>query len=186
MSEWEALRPDDAAVLLCDLDAPWWIAGGWSLDLFLGTELRPHKDLDVAVLRRDQRRVFDALGGWELAVAHGGALTAWEGDELPDGRHGVCARPRDAERWRLELVFDDADGDTWRYRRDARVTRPLSSLGPAGGPQPPEVTLLYKARDAGHEHDWAAVVPRLGAPARAWLADAVALAHPESPYRDRL
>jgi aminoglycoside-2''-adenylyltransferase len=186
MSEWEPLRPDDAAVLLRDLAAPWWIAGGWSLDLFLGEELRPHKDLDVAVLRRDQRRVFDALAGWELAVAHDGALTEWQGEELPDGRHGVWGRPRAAERWQLEIVFDDAAGDTWRYRRDARVTRPLSSLGPAGGPQPPEVTLLYKARDDGHERDWDAVAPRLDDAARTWLADAVALAHPESPYRDRL
>jgi hypothetical protein len=186
MNEWEPLRPDDAAVLLRGLDAPWWIAGGWSLDLFVGRELRTHKDLDVAVLRRDQRRVFDALTGWELAVAYDGALDVWEGEELPDDRHGVWARPRDAARWQLELVFDDADGDMWRYRREPRVTRPLASLGPVGGPQPPEVTLLYKARDAGHERDWDAVAPLLDDAARSWLTDAVALAHPASPYRERL
>ena len=59
MSEWESLRPDAAVELLRDLDVPWWIAGGWSLDLFLGYELRPHEDLDVAVLRRDHLRLAD-------------------------------------------------------------------------------------------------------------------------------
>ena len=186
MSEWEPLRPDDAAVLLRDLDVPWWIAGGWSLDLFLGEETRPHEDLDVAVLRRDQRRVFDSLAGWELAIAYDGTLTAWSGEPLPVECNSVWARPGSAACWQLELVLDDADGDTWRYRRDARVTRSLASLGPAAGPQPPEVTLLYKARDPGHERDWDAVVPKLDAVARTWLAAAVAVAHPESPYRGRL
>ena len=186
MSEWESLHPRDATDILRSLDAPWWIAGGWSLDLFLGTQLRPHKDLDVAVLRRDQRRVFDSLPGWELAVSHGGTLEPWDGSLLPADRHGLWARPRGAERWQLELVLDEADGETWRYRRDPRVTRPLASLGAAGSALPPEIALLYKARDPGHERDWDAVVPQLDEPARAWLVGAVATAHPESPYLGRL
>jgi hypothetical protein len=187
VKQWEPLRPEDAAELLRDLDAPWWIAGGWSLDLFLGYDSRPHKDLDVAVLRRDQRRVFEALAdAWVLEVAHDGGLTPWDGSLLPDDRHGVWARPRGAARWQLELVFDEADGEVWEYRRDRRVTRSLVSLGPSGGPQPPEVTLLYKARDAGHKRDWQEVAPRLDDSARWWLAEAIAVAHPESPYLELL
>jgi len=186
MNDWKPLRPGDAVELLRDLDAPWWIAGGWSLDLFLGEELRAHKDLDVAVLRRDQRRLFEALPGWELVAAHDGRLEPWDGAPLAPDRHGLWARPRGAGRWQLEFVLDDAGGDTWRYRREPRVNRPLASLGPPGGAQPPEVALLYNAEEPGHERDWDAVVPRLEADARAWLAGAVADAHPESPYRGRL
>ena len=138
------------------------------------------------MLRRDQRRVFDALRGWELAVAHDGGLERWDGSPLHAGRHCLWARPQGAERWHLEVVLDDADGETWRYRRDARVTRPLAAFGPAGGALPPEVALLYKAKLPGEERDWDAVVPRLDEQARTWLADAVAIAHPESPYRGRL
>jgi len=58
VSEWEPLRPDDAVELLRGLDVPWWIAGGWSLDLFLGYESRPHVDLDVeGRLHQTQERV---------------------------------------------------------------------------------------------------------------------------------
>jgi len=182
VNDWESLRPEAATRLLRDLDAPWWIAGGWALDLFVGEQLREHKDLDVAVLRRDQRRVFDALPGWELAVAHDAALDMWDGSLLPTGTHAVWARPCGVDRWQLEFVFDEAHGETWRYRRDLRVTRPLASLGAPGGGLAPEVALLYKAKLPGQERDWEAVVPRLDEAARRWLADAVALAHPESPY----
>jgi hypothetical protein len=165
MSEWESLRPEDAAELLGGLDAPWWIAGGWALDALAP---RAHEDLDVMVLRRDLDAVVAALPGWEL----------------DDKGNSVWARPNGAERWHLELVLDEADGDTWRYRRDARVTRPLDSLGAPRGPLVPEVVLLYKAKDDGEKAraDFAAVVPQLSADARAWLRDAVALAHPESPH----
>jgi hypothetical protein len=186
VSDWEPLHPGDATGILRSLAAPWWIAGGWALDLFVGRRLRAHKDLDVAVLRRDQRCVFDALPDWELAVAHGGVLEPWDGSLLPPDRHGLWARPRGEERWQLEFVLDEVDGETWRYRRDARVTRPLASLGPVGGALPPEVVLLYKATLAGQEQDWDAVVPRLDEAAHTWLADAVATAHPTSSYLERL
>ena len=166
MSEWEALRPEDAVELLDGLDAPWWIAGGWALDALAP---RAHEDLDVMVLRRDLARVVAALPGWEL----------------DDKGNSVWARPRGAERWHLEFVLDDADGDTWRYRRDTRVSRPLDSLGAPRSPLAPEVVLLYKAKDDGEKarSDFATVVPLLDAEARAWLRDAVALAHPDSPHR---
>jgi hypothetical protein len=47
-------------------DAPWWIAGGWALDLWIGSESRPHRDLDVAILRGDQKKLHENFDGWEL------------------------------------------------------------------------------------------------------------------------
>lgn len=44
----------NVAHLLADFGRPWGFCGGWAIDLFLGQEIRPHKDIDVAVLRRDQ------------------------------------------------------------------------------------------------------------------------------------
>ncbi|MCL4541605.1 MAG: hypothetical protein M1396_04620 [Chloroflexi bacterium] len=47
-----AVRP--VATLLTDFDRPWFIAGGWAIDLFLGRQTRAHKDVEIAVLRQDQ------------------------------------------------------------------------------------------------------------------------------------
>jgi hypothetical protein len=39
---------------LAGYDGPWWIGGGWAIDLFVGSSPREHDDVDVVVLRRDQ------------------------------------------------------------------------------------------------------------------------------------
>jgi hypothetical protein len=158
------MRPARARELLVGLDAPWWIAGGWALDLYLGTE-GPHGDLDVMVLRRDERCVHAALPGWELREASASAL--W-------------ARPAGTEPWQLELVLDDADGDEWTYRRDPRVRRPLAGIGWESDGLPvlvPEIALLFKAT-APERSRFDEVAPALDAAARAWLREALELAHP--------
>jgi hypothetical protein len=38
---------------LSSVDAPWWVTGGWALDVFLWSTARAHADLDIGVLRRD-------------------------------------------------------------------------------------------------------------------------------------
>lgn len=39
----------------------WWIHGGWGMDALLGTETRPHDDLDLAVARDDIDRLEASL-----------------------------------------------------------------------------------------------------------------------------
>jgi Aminoglycoside-2''-adenylyltransferase len=41
--------------LLRDAPFPWWIAGGWAIDLFVARPTRAHHDLDVELLRRRDR-----------------------------------------------------------------------------------------------------------------------------------
>ena len=39
-----------------------WIDGGWSVDALLGKQLRPHKDLDIAMQWKDVPRLREFLG----------------------------------------------------------------------------------------------------------------------------
>ena len=73
--------------------APWAIAGGWALDLFVGHELRPHADIDVAILRADQQQLRAQLSGRIEKVVEG-QLADW----LPSGS------------------FDATRGSVGRYR----------------------------------------------------------------------
>jgi hypothetical protein len=52
--------------LLAALRAPWWVAGGWALDLFLGKVTRAHKDLDIGIGRKNAAMAVAALSGWEM------------------------------------------------------------------------------------------------------------------------
>lgn len=65
------LTPQTAALAsvaeaLDSADLEHWFFGGWGVDLWVGRVTRPHEDIDVLVLRREQPRVDAALtaAGW--------------------------------------------------------------------------------------------------------------------------
>ena len=37
---------------------PWFIAGGWAIDLFLNSETRLHDDIEIGIYRKDQMKLF--------------------------------------------------------------------------------------------------------------------------------
>lgn len=192
LGPWESLRPDEALPLFADFDGPWWVGGGWAIDLFLGRETRPHADLDIVVLRDHQQAVREALPGWELWQAHDGELTRWDEDDLPAEVHGVWTRPDAASPWKLEVLFDERAADDWVSRRSPEVTMPLGHLGKVnadGVPYVvPEVVLLYKAKHLRphDEADFEAALPKLGIGARCWLAAALEVVHPDHPWIGRV
>jgi len=61
---WSPLDPAALPDLLAGVGAPWWLAGGWAIDAFVGRVTRVHEDIDVLVLRRDQAAFRSALTSW--------------------------------------------------------------------------------------------------------------------------
>jgi Aminoglycoside-2''-adenylyltransferase len=187
---WEPLGVEEVAELLGDLRAPWWVAGGWALDAFIGRQTREHGDVDVGVLRRDQLVVQEHLGTWDLQAADPpGRLRPWQrGEILPETVHDIWCRASSQASWGLQLMLDEAEENEWLYRRMPSVRRTLESLvwWQDGIPYlKPEVQLLYKAgrRSRKSEADFDACLPHLEAPQRTWLANALALANPGHPWR---
>src|ERR1700687_3803190 len=80
---WRAVDPTTGARWFAALQVPWWIAGGWALDLYLGTRSRAHADLDIGVFRRDITTVLAALSSWEIGAAKDGALARLRVGEAP-------------------------------------------------------------------------------------------------------
>lgn len=182
---WEPATPAEVAALFAGVDAPWWIAGGYAIELAVGRPVRDHSDIDVLLLRRDQLVAQQALAGWEWWAADPpGTLRPWtEGEVLPDDVHDIWCRPGPDRPWRVQLMLDEASGDTWVSRRNPRVQRPVASLGAVtddGIPYlAPEIQLFYKAkqRRPKDEADFAAALPLLDAVQRAWLTDAITATH---------
>ena len=186
---WEPLAPDDVRPVLAGLVAPWWVTGGWGVDLRLGRGSRPHEDLDVAVLRRDADDVRRHLAAWDVHLVHSqGVLRPWHvGEPVPARAHNAWCRRAPGEPWSLELLFEDATGDEWVYRRDARIRRPLRELGD-GNLLALDVTLLYKSARprASDEADFTATRAVLDDAEREWLAAALRTAAPGHPWLARL
>lgn len=194
LDAWAPLMPSAVGAELTGWAAPWWIAGGHALELALGRSWRAHGDIDVLVLRPSADELHGTLTGWELWAADPpGRLRFWPAAEpLPDHVHDIWCRRTSSPAWELQLMVDEAAGGEWRSRRDGRVRAPVAALGrvSAGGLPylRPEIQLFYKAkgRRPKDEADFAVVAPALDAAARAWLDRALALAHPDHPWRAAL
>lgn len=191
---WEPLEPEDIVPLLAGLTVPWWVAGGWALDLFVGHPTRRHEDLDVALLRRDQGALHRHLSGWELRLAtpHG-RLRPWDGHHLGPPVHGIWARRQATPdgMWTCEFLLDESDGDRWLYRRAPHVTRALADVGLERDGIPylaPGIALLFKSTELTPvvTADFNAVEPHLDAAERLWLRDALATCYGDHPWLQRL
>lgn len=176
------MQPHDLAALLVEINVPWWIAGGWALDLFLGFQTRPHGDLDVGILRRDTASVMAGLSEWEIFEATSGVLYRLGDNERPRAEvNSLWCRRCNAPDWSLELMLDEADGDEWVFRRLPAIRMSLTSAirhTADGIPYlAPEIQLLYKARRprAQDQDDFDRVLQGLKAYQRVWLYEALSM-----------
>jgi hypothetical protein len=181
---WRATHPREASAYLTAFTHRWWIAGGWALDLFLGTEGRPHKDLDIGILRRDAPDVMAGMSSFEFFEAMDGKLYRLESEAPRTNVHCLWGRPFGTEEWVLELLLDESERGDWVFRRDSRIRYPLDLLVQYDSNQipyvAPEIQLLYKASRtrAEDETDFERTVPHLSPRAQAWLRRAVATLDP--------
>jgi hypothetical protein len=190
---WRPLAPSDVEKIFAPLGIDWWVAGGFAVDLFLGRETRHHGDIDVATLRRDVEALRQLLDAYEFFIAHDGRLIPWHGDDLEPAHHQFWARPPDDTAWSFEVLLEGTDGPKWIYRRDPRITLPLTRFGeatPDGIPYTkPEVALLYKSNSIDvprNAADFTAAAPHLSPNARRWLHDAIAVTNPHHPWLAQL
>jgi hypothetical protein len=168
---------------------PWWVAGGWALDLYLQKVSRAHKDLDIGIFRKDAASVIAALSGWQFFEASEGVLSPLAVGITPRAEvNSLWCKRVNAAHWQLELMLDEADGESWVFRRDPRITRPLSSAirrNPEGiAYLAPEIQLLYKARAtrAEDQADFSLVARHLDRDARTWLRESLMHTDSEHPW----
>jgi hypothetical protein len=185
---WAAWHPTDALRALAGVEAPWYVAAGWSIDLWLGGGHREHEDLELAVPSARFREFVQPLAraGLELypLVEDRAVPLAEVGSEALAESHQTWALERAAGVWRVDLFREPSEGGTWIARRDESIRMPYEELIRFTTDRipyaRPEVTILFKAKHTREKDDadFAAVLPRLGDAERRWLANALALVHP--------
>jgi len=191
---WEPLSLEEVKRLFGTVAAPWWVAGGRALDMYLVHETRKHDDLEVAVLRRDQLSFRDVLAKWDVQIARAGELIPWKrGETITKGEdHEIWARETPDGPWRLELVLEESEGKRWMYRGNPRVGLNVADLGrrDAYGIEfmRPEVALLYKSASPRpvDETDFLYVLPRLDVAQRGWLCGALYTIDPTHRWLERM
>ena len=191
---WDPAPLSEVTALFSRVRVPWWVAGGYAIELAVGHAFREHGDVDVLLLRRDQPAVQEALSSWDWWAADPpGTLRPWQrGEILPAGIDDVWCRPSAATPWRIQVMLDESQGDEWISRRNGAVRRAIADLGavsPEGVPYlVPEVQLFAKAWGTRpkDEQDFAAALPVLDDTQRRWLAKALETTYGRHPWLDRL
>jgi hypothetical protein len=172
-----------AVKFLADYDRPWAVCGGWAIDLFLNCVTRPHKDVDFAVLRKDQLVIQEYLStrGWTLEKAINGQLLPWQvGEWINLPVHTIWCKNPNASPDFVELLFNEVDESNFHFRRDTSITLPVDKTvisSPSGIPiLAPEIVLLYKSKNvetSPYVGEFKKVLPKLSHEARDWFATAL-------------
>jgi hypothetical protein len=201
LAAWRSWRPREVARLLAGVEVPWYVAGGWAIDLFLGAERREHEDLEIGVPAARFGDVASALARFELYVVgpdpggpsgRGLATPVAEAGELLETHQQTWVLERGPCVWRLDVFREPSDGDCWVCRRDEQIRMPYEQLieeTSDGIPYArPEVILLFKAKAARakDDDDLAAVLPALEPQRRRWLVEALERVHPGHRWLARL
>lgn len=182
-------EPFRIAEIFNSFPAPWGFCGGWAVDLFLDRPVRPHKDVDIAILRRDQLLLQTLLteAGWVLDVAFKGTLTSWQsGDVLELPKHGIWGRHSSFQPSFLEVLLNEAANSRFLFRRNTALSLPIEQTflrTESGLPiLAPEIVLLYKAGETDRPEnttDMEALVPALSAQQRRWFVESLTALNPQ-------
>ena len=178
--------------LLKDARKPWWVAGGWAIDLYLDNQTRTHGDIEIAIARSDQGYFRALLEPWSFAKCdpdRDGLQLPWkEGEYLEPPIHEIHACSKGTELREFEILLNEFSGDCWRFRRDRSITMPVAQLScktEEGIPFfAPEVVLLYKAKATQEKdrRDFLSVVGSLDRKRRQWLKVSLEKCHPDHEW----
>jgi hypothetical protein len=191
--QWCPLSIEEVADRFSSVATPWWIAGGYAIDLLVGWETRQHDDLDIEMFRKDRGSLVDAFPGWDLYSVGSGGLVPWEpGSTIAPHVFGIWGRPAADAPWAIEVMLANGGEKRWRFRRDPDISLETGSLirrTAEGIPYcTPEVQMLYKSKMARPKDDvdMARVLHRMTVSQRVWLADAIRRGDADHPWIELL
>lgn len=185
--------PAKIAALMRGFQPPWFVAGGWAIDLFLGKQTRPHADIEIAVFRKDQLELQNYFKNQNLKKVVNGGLQAWKSEEILElPVHEIHCFDGKSDSPFLEVLLNETSGDDWIFRRDERITKSVSEIFSVANSEikflRPEIVLLYKSKNprAKDERDFQAVVSHLEIESKKWLADALKICFKEHRWLESL
>jgi len=178
---------------------PWFVSGGWAIDLFVGRVTREHTDVEVGAFFPHHEDLRRHLADWQLKRIRNDAWEPWaDGDQIELPEFQLQARSSRRAPYVFDIFLNPLDGDDWVSRRHQNVRLPATDIvgrtagrGEARRGVPylvPEVQLLYKAKyhRPKDDADFDAAVGSMTAAQRRWLRETLTTHHPGDPWIDRL
>ncbi|WP_035795079.1 nucleotidyltransferase domain-containing protein [Kitasatospora mediocidica] len=184
----DAWRPEQVAERLGGVSAPWCVAAGWALDLFRGSQSRPHDDLEIAVPAARFPEIRDRFPEFVFDAVGTGQVWPTPGAEALAATYQTWARDPASGQFLFDVFREPHEGGTWICRRDESLRLPYDAIVERtadGIPYLlPELVLLFKAKAirAKDQADFDGVLPLLSRPRRDALAGWLERVHPGHPW----
>jgi hypothetical protein len=166
-----------AAEWMDGFDKPWFVAGGWAIDLFIGKQTRPHTDLEIGIFREDQQALKSYLADWEFWKAVSGSLISWNGEFLKLPIHEIHAVDR-VHNQQLEVLLSECEEGRWIFRRNFDISCPAAEAilftQDAIPYLNPQIVLLFKLKARPRDQaDFQRAKDYLSKDQRDWLKQAI-------------
>ena len=188
ISNWMPITVSEINNVFSGQPLQWCIAGGWALDLHLCKQTREHSDIDVIITRDEQLIAYQNLRrDWMLYKAQDGKLHLWEDGEYLNNTEDIWVSKGSETPWAFQIMIIDTEENSWIYKRDRSVRRPLNEIflkTVEGIPYlRPEIQLLHKAgssqvREKDY-NDFQTMLPSLLPQEKAWLKSSLNRQFPE-------
>lgn len=168
--------------ILRNFSHPWFIAGGWAIDLYLKRQTREHEDIEILIFRRDQLIIRQYLETWEFTKVDPSTnrREPWkDGEWLSLPIHEIHVTHASGHLPKFEILLNECSEEFWKFRRMPEIRRSLTLVGRCtedGIPfVSPEIVLLYKAKNPNSldEEDFSNVIEVLEKEPRDWLRQAM-------------
>jgi len=103
---------------------PWFIAGGWAIELFLGKETRVHSGIEIGIYRKHQMHLYRYFESSKKYYVNNKSRIGkhdkkeWHKEYLQLPIHEIYIENKGIE---LEVLLNERDEDNWIYRRDQEI-----------------------------------------------------------------
>jgi len=103
---------------------PWFIAGGWAIDLFLNKETREHEDIEIGIYRKNQMQLYRYFGKQKKYYIDNTSRIGkeerreWNKEYLRLPIYEVYVEYEGLE---IKVVLNEKDEDNWIYRINEKI-----------------------------------------------------------------
>ncbi|PIK74688.1 nucleotidyltransferase domain-containing protein [Methylobacterium frigidaeris] len=148
---WDAWSPHELGHRLREAVLPWYVAGGWALDVWHGRQTREHEDLEFAVIRNDADHFRAILNELDFFTVKNGTIEYLHPSaDLPSDVWQLWGGDMRQGCWRVDMMMEPGTRDLWIYKHDQTIqmARPDAvRVGTTGIPYlAPINVMLFKAK----------------------------------------
>lgn len=147
-------------------DRPWFVAGGWTIDLLIHETTRSHKDMDICIFREDAEYALQYFHDWDIQVAIPGEHRLEKVTQLTDIEYPRYCLHLFKEQEFIELLLTSRIEDQIIFRKNNQIKMGMNDFCKKSGNIPfvnPAWQLLFKSLSTREEdeHDFAIYMSRV-------------------------